>query len=476
MKVLYCSSEVQPFSKTGGLADVSGSLPKALNDLKIEIKVITPYYSVAKFGKIKPKLFKSLDLQIIDRIKTAHYYKLEKDGIEYIFIKCDDYFKRDGLYGYYDEAERFSFFCYAVLEIIPLLAFQPNIIHVNDWQTSLIPYLLDEVYRKKNKIYQRIKTLLSIHNLEYQGAFPIEANLLLPHQDDTTYIHFGKINYLKTGIMRASAINTVSNTYKEEIMTQRFGFTLDGALRSRISALYGITNGIDYNEYNPSADKIIFKTFDDKSFLEGKLFNKKELLRELAITGWDDKPLISFIGRLAHQKGIDLIEGIINNVIKDSDANIILVGSGDRDYEAYFDSLAAKHPTRIKVWIGFNNELARKVYAGSDLFLMPSEFEPCGLGQLIAMRYGTLPVVRETGGLADTVIPYNEFTAEGTGFSFTNYDNNEFKDSVFRALDLYNKNKDGFNELIVNAMTCDNSMPNMAQKYIDLYNQIKKGY
>ncbi|MDL2292739.1 glycogen synthase [Acholeplasma sp. OttesenSCG-928-E16] len=477
MKILFCSSEVSPFSKTGGLADVAGALPKALSKLGHDIRVITPLYNSVKLHYKKLKLVATRDLIIIDKIKTASYFEYKEDGVIYYFVQCDDYFKRDNLYDYYDEAERFSFFNYAILEGLPAFDFYPDIIHVNDWQTALVPYFLDELYRKKGKEYFKIKTLLTIHNLEYQGSFPMDANLLMPYQDDYTYVHFDRINFLKTGIMRASAINTVSKTYKDEIMTQKYGFGLDGSIRSRANQTYGIVNGIDYDIYNPAFDPIIIANYDANSFLEGKRKNKKALLDELDFPSSSlDKPLISFIGRLAHQKGIDLMINVLTDVIRNSDANFILIGSGNPQYENFFNELHLNYKERVKVWIGFNNELARKTYAASDLFLMPSEFEPCGLGQLIAMRYGTLPIVRETGGLLDTVLPYNEYTVSGTGFSFTHYEAYDFKDAIFRGIDLYHHNKNDFDELVYNSMIQDFSTDNMALDYQELYSIIKRGY
>ena len=474
MKIIFSTGEVHPFSKTGGLADVSAALPKAITKLGRDIKVITPLYSSCNNWLSEMKHLGGVDIQLGNFYQRADYYSLKYDGTEHIFVRNDHYFNRQTYYGHHDDAERYVFFDKAVLEFVRFSNFIPDIIHINDWQSGLIPYFLDDTYRKF-KEYKNIKTLLSIHNLEYQGSFDQSVDKLFNTKFNYTYIHFDRVNFLKTAIMRANAINTVSPNYRNEILTRFFGFTLDGALKSRENDLYGILNGIDYEVNDPQTDKYLVRNYNSNHFIMGKRANKKLVLEKLDLDGLVDAPLVSFIGRLARQKGIDLMKATFEEVIATSNATFVLIGTGDPEYEDYFRYLSSKYPKKVSAYIGFNNEIAHQVYAASDIFIMPSLFEPCGLGQLIAMRYGTLPVVRETGGLKDTVEPFNKFTGEGVGFSFANYNAHEFKDALERAIDLHNNNQVAWRTLIKRAMKQDHSLNRMAEEYLDLYRKILKG-
>ena len=475
MKILFSTGEVHPFSKTGGLADVSASLPKAITKLGHQIRVITPMYRSCKKWFDQMKYVGEVNVEMGNFHQYAKYYTLNHEGTDHIFVENNHYFDRETYYGHHDDAERYIFFSKAVLEYVKIAKFIPDILHINDWQNGLIPFFLDDKYRHI-KEYKNIKTLLSIHNLEYQGSFDQSVDKFFNTHFNYTYIHFERINFMKAAIMRADAIITVSPNYRNEILTRFFGFTLDGALKSRENSLYGILNGIDYDINNPQTDPVLARNYNSNHFIMGKRANKKMVLEKLGLKQSEkDAPLVSFIGRLARQKGIDLMKATLEEVIANSNANFVLVGSGDPEYENYFRYLENKYRGKVCGYVGFNNELAHQVYAASDIFMMPSLFEPCGLGQMIAMRYGALPVVRETGGLKDTVMPYNKYTNECVGFSFANYNAHEFKDAVERALDLYNNNQTAWREMVKRAMKKDHSLKRMALDYIDLYQKIIKG-
>jgi starch synthase len=469
MKILFASSEVFPFSKTGGLADMALFLPKSLKKIGHEVTVITPYYkNIAKHHKdMTYKGTKTIPMGGIETI--VHFYELIYQDMSFIFVQNMHYFERDHLYGYNDDAERFSCFSYSILEAIQLLDFYPNLLHLNDWQTGMVPYLLDEHYRQRNDGYFSIHTLLTIHNLEYQGSFDPYVARFFNTDFNYTYIHFDRVNFLKAGIERATKINTVSPTYRNEILTQEFGFTLDGALNFRKDDLVGILNGIDDQVFNPKTDHLIEFNYDKRNFFSMKKKNKEHILNHFNLDIDVDKPLVTYVGRLATQKGINLFTEILEEVIIYTDARFILMGSGNDSYESFFKYLSFKYPKRVSNFIGFNEELAHKLYAASDLFMMPSRFEPCGLGQLIAMRYGTLPIVRETGGLKDTVEPYNKYSDTGTGFTFRNYDAYELKEKLFESIQLYNDNLPIFKKLMKQAMDKDYSLKQMALSYENLY-------
>ncbi|MFU8793097.1 MAG: glycogen synthase [Acholeplasmataceae bacterium] len=472
MRILFCSSEAFPFSKTGGLADMALFLPKSLLQLDHSVQVITPYYpSVAHYHDQMQFIgYKTIRFGGLETI--VNYFELKYQGLSFIFVQNMHYFERDQLYGYSDDAERFACFSYAILEVLPLLEHYPSILHLNDWQTGMVPYLLDEHYRHRNQSYFSIHTLLTIHNLEYQGTFDTYVSRFFNTAFNYTYIHFDRVNFLKAGIERATLINTVSPSYRDEILTQDYGFSLDGALYKRKDDLVGVLNGIDDDVFNPKTDPHIVKTFDLRNVKSAKKSNKAYVLEKFGLSHDLDQPLIVYIGRLANQKGIHLMARILEEVITFSDARFILMGSGDHGYQEYFKQLTETYPDRVGNYIGFSETVAHQLYAASDLFMMPSRFEPCGLGQMIAMTYGSLPIVHETGGLKDTVIPYNRFTKEGTGFSFARYDAHDFKDKIFEAIDLYKNHPEDFYRLVKQAMKEDFSLKQMALSYEKIYQRI----
>jgi starch synthase len=469
MKILFCSSEAFPFSKTGGLADMALFLPKSLKKLGHEVRIITPYYKgISKYHK-EMKFIGATTIGMGGIETIVHYYEMVYQEISYIFVQNMHYFERDMLYGYNDDAERFTCFSYAILEGLKVFNYYPSILHLNDWQTGMIPYLLDEHYRHRNDGYFSIHTLLTIHNLEYQGSFDSYVSRFFNTDFNYTYIHFDRVNFLKSGIERATKINTVSPTYRNETLTSDFGFSLDGALSKRHHDYVGILNGIDEEVFNPETDHLIEEKYTKIKTKQGKLKNKEYILHHFDLDVNLKFPLVVYIGRLATQKGINLMTSSLEEVIEYSDARFILMGSGNDSYQDFFRYLSLKYPTKVANFIGFNEEIAHKLYAASDLFMMPSRFEPCGLGQLIAMKYGSLPVVRETGGLKDTVIPYNKFTTEGTGFSFSSYDPYDFKEKLFEGINLYNENPRVWNKLVKQAMSVDFSLNKMALEYEKLY-------
>ncbi len=469
VKVLFCSSEAFPFSKTGGLADMAFFLPKSLRQIGHDVRIITPYYSnINKFHK-DMKLLGSANIFLGGLETIVNYYELIYQNIPYIFVQNMHYFERDQLYGYSDDAERFACFCYAILEGLKVFDFYPNILHLNDWQTGMIPFLLDEHYREKNDDYFSIHTLLTIHNLEYQGSFDPFVSRFFNSNFNYTYMHFDRVNFLKAGIERATKINTVSPTYRNEILTSDYGFTLDGALDRRSNDFVGLLNGIDYQVFDPKTDHYLAAPFDLTDFKEGKKKNKEKILHHFDLDVDLKVPLVAYIGRLATQKGINLMTKTLEEVIENSDARFILMGSGNDSYQDFFKYLSYKYPKKVSDYIGFNEELAHQLYAASDIFMMPSRFEPCGLGQMIAMRYGSLPLVRETGGLKDTVTAYNQYTGEGTGFTFANYDAYEFKEKLFESINLFTSNKKAWQKMVKSAMSQDNSLNQMALGYEKIY-------
>ncbi len=471
LKIYYCSSEAYPFSKSGGLADVAAALPKTLLNHGHEIKVIIPLYKqnldlISKMEHLGSTSF------IMDNVNySADFYRIAYNDVDYILVRNDELFSRSKYYGYEDDPIRFVFFNYAILEFMAFSKFIPQVIHINDWQTSLIPYLLDSEYRIKYSEYKDIKTLLTIHNLEKQGSFPLETEKLLGHKN-FTYIHMDRLNFLKTGIMRANAINTVSESYKHEILTRFYGFDLQGPLKARQHQLFGILNGFDETLYNPIDSPYLVQTYDEHTFEIGKKYNKIDLLKQIGFQVNPDMPIISFINRLARQKGIDILMREIEHYLENKACYFIVLGKGEAIYESYFENLAKKYPDLVFYQNSFDIDLSHKVYAASDLFLLPSLFEPCGLNHMIAMKFGALPIVRDTGGLKDTVTSYNKFTGVGVGFSFKNNDPEELKDAIDQALYLYHHDKYTFNELIAQAMHVHHSMEKMAMQYEILYQKL----
>lgn len=468
MKILLCASEGAPFAKTGGLADVIGALPKALLEHKQDIRVVLPFYKRIKNQNVAYYQGYAY-VKIADRMEYAGIFHSIIDGVNFYFIDNERYFNRDGLYGYGDDGERFAFFDFAVLEMLKVINFFPDVIHCNDWQTGLIPFILKNNYHYYEE-YRRIKTVFSIHNIQYQGSFPLDICqiLFMPYSQSLEFDN--NINFMKTAICESTVVTTVSDTYKYETLTDQYGYRLNNILGTRYYDYYGLINGIDVKVFDPATDKHIPKNYDVSSFEKGKKACKTALLNEMCLSD-DGAPLFGLVSRLVEQKGFDLFEPIMDDVINYSNAKFIFMGNGDRKYEDYFRYLEGRYPNRFKCYIGYNESFAQKIYAASDIFLMPSKFEPCGLGQMIAMRYGTLPLVRETGGLKDSVIPYNQYTGDGTGFSFANFNAHELKDVMFLAMNTYN-DKVAWKSLIKNAMTADFSWNNSAKKYIELYKKI----
>lgn len=474
LKVLMVASEGVPFAKTGGLADVIGSLPKALFDKGIDVRVVMPLYqSISDSYKCNFKFIKNMTVSLGWRNQYLGIMEYKLDGIIYYFVDNEYYFKRENLYGYYDEAERFGYFCKAVLELLPEIGFQPDILHCHDWQTGMIPVLLEAQYRNRD-YYKNIRTLFTIHNLKFQGIFP--ASLLQEFFDlgpeyctEDKLEFYGNINFLKGGLVYSHLLNTVSPTYSYEVQSPFYGEKLEGVLSARANDFVGVLNGIDTEEYNPAKDPCIAYTYDCNN-LDGKRQNKRVLQESLGLEASDSIPVIGMISRLTDQKGFDLVAEVIHEIMK-LGVELVVLGTGEQRYEAMFNHLSEQYRGRISANIKFDNYLAHRIYAGSDLFLMPSLFEPCGLGQLIALRYGTIPIVRETGGLVDTVKSFNEYNSEGNGFSFRNYNAHDMLYTIERAVHFYH-NKDIWNSLIKKAMSCDYSWDASAKEYLKLYEKI----
>lgn len=474
MKVLIIASESHPFIKTGGLGDVIGALPHALKKLEVDVRVVMPNYRDIKVDLKKEfKFIKSFAVSVGWRVQHCGIFEYDYDGVKYYFIDNEYYFKRDGLYGYYDDGEKFAFFNRAVLDFIKEIDWKPEVLHCNDWQTGMIP-VLHKVEYIKNDFYKDMKTVFSIHNLFFKGAFSPDV---LPELFGYDYELFnngslelnGAVSFLKGALNYSDRISTVSKSYAEEIKTQQYGEGLDGLLRCRQDALSGIVNGIDYKEYNPKTDKFIFKQYSVEE-LENKSINKEELQRQLGLPVDKDIPMIGMISRLTNQKGCDLIINMLDGILQ-KDVQVVFLGTGDYLYERAFSEFEQRYKSKVRSNILFDNELAHKIYAASDMFLMPSLFEPCGLGQLIALRYGAVPIVRETGGLKDTIINYNEEKEAGNGFSFKNYNYGELMEQVEYALDVY-KNKDIWQSLLIRAMTSYNSWDKSAKEYKQLYKEL----
>lgn len=475
MQIVFASAECAPFVKTGGLGDVAGSLPAALVRAGAEVIVMVPKYATIKDEyKAQMEHFSDFYVSLGWRNEYCGLEKLEHDGVTYMFIDNERYFARDYPYGFFDDGERFAFFSKAITESLQHLpeGFECDILHCNDWQTALAPVFLREFYQGL-PLYDRVKTVFSIHNVAFQGQFSdtVMEDILgvahIPAAATQLRCDACSINYMLGALHYADAITTVSPTYAGEIQTPEFGEGLDGVLRERSYALQGILNGIDVAAFDPATDKRIAAnyTVDDRS---GKAVCKAKLQEELGLEVRDDRPLMVMVTRLTRQKGMDLVMYALDRILSGG-VQVAVLGTGDRDYEDGLRYFQDKYPGTMAARIEFDPALSQRMYAAADMFLMPSKFEPCGLSQIIAMRYGTLPIVRETGGLKDTVQPYNEFTGEGTGFSFTNFNGDEMGDAVFRAARLFWDNRDAWNQLVTQAMSQDFSWTRSADKYLDLY-------
>lgn len=475
MQIVFASAECAPFVKTGGLGDVAGSLPAALVRAGAEVIVMVPKYATIKDEyKAQMEHFSDFYVSLGWRNEYCGLEKLEHDGVTYMFIDNERYFARDYPYGFFDDGERFAFFSKAITESLQHLpvGFECDILHCNDWQTALAPVFLREFYQGL-PLYDRVKTVFSIHNVAFQGQFSdtVMEDILgvahIPAAASQLRCDACSVNYMLGALRYADAITTVSPTYAAEIQTPEFGEGLDGVLRERSYALQGILNGIDVAGFDPATDTRIAAnyTVEDRT---GKAVCKAKLQEELGLEVRDDRPLMVMVTRLTRQKGMDLVMYALDRILAGG-VQVAVLGTGDRDYEDGLRYFQHKYPGTMAARIEFDPALSQRMYAAADMFLMPSKFEPCGLSQIIAMRYGTLPIVRETGGLKDTVQPYNEFTGEGTGFSFSNFNGDEMGDAVFRAARLFWDNRDAWNQLVTQAMSQDFSWTRSADKYLDLY-------
>lgn len=476
MKILFAAAEAAPFIKTGGLADVIGALPKALRSAGHDVRVILPKY------RDMPAQYRD-GLQHLGEVIVPVGWRNQYCGVQYLvwedipvyFIDNEYYFGRDGVYGHWDDGERFAFLDRAVLEVLPLIDFAPDVLHCHDWHTAMIPLLLREHYQG-NEFYQNIRTVFTIHNLLYQGIFPygILGDLLsLPHHyfnvDGVEYN--GNVSFMKAGLVFADHVTTVSPTYAEEIKTTHYGYGLDGLLRSLGDRFSGIVNGIDTKLYNPVSDQQLAVRY--RSSLAKKRENKIQLQQELGLKQSADIPLIAMVTRLVEPKGLDLVTRMIDEWLHFDDVQFVILGTGDRAYEDWFREAEYRHPEKLSVQIKFNDGLSRRIYAGSDLFLMPSQFEPCGISQLLALRYGSIPVVRETGGLNDTVHSYNEFTGEGNGFTFHSFNAHDMLHTLRRGVSFY-KDEEHWKKIVSNALAGDYSWDVSADKYLDIYRRVSQ--
>ena len=473
LKVLIVSSEVSPYAKSGGLGDVAGSLPKALQAEGVDVRVVFPKYRTIKEEYLTScKYLTSFDVSLDWRTQKADIFTIRGDVPTYM-IGNDFYFGRAGYYGYGDDNERFSFFCKAAIEFLDFIDFVPDVIHTNDWQTGPICLYIKDVYSKIT-YFSKIKTLFTVHNLQYQGMFPKDT-LRMMGLDENYYFTNDKLEYynmasfMKAGLLYSDAISTVSTTYSYEVQTPQYGYGLDGVLRCRADKLFGIVNGIDYDLNNPATSKKIYANFDADN-MAGKAENKRQLQAELGLPQRDDVPVISIISRLADQKGINLVLQAAHELLS-KDVQLVILGTGEYHYENMFRDLAYRYPDKVSANILFDDTLAQKIYASSDMFLMPSLFEPCGLGQLFAMSYGTVPITRTTGGLVDTVHHFDPETGEGNGFQFQDYDAGGLMWAINNALTVY-ADKELWNKVVQNAIRTRFSWADSAKKYIELYKSL----
>lgn len=471
MKVLYVTSEAQPFAASGGLAEVSGSLPHALRQRLIGCRIVMPFYDeIAQEYKDQMRFITSFSVPVSWRRQYCGIFELRHNGVIYYFLDNQYYFKRQGMYGHYDDAERFAFFSRAALEMLPYIDFKPNIIHCNDWQTALVPTYYNLFY-SQNGWYKGIKTIFTIHNIQYQGKYGpelYEEVLGIPPQSRSILDCDGCINYMKGAIESANRVTTVSPSYSWEIRDPWFSHGLDPILNARAWKIRGILNGIDTTSYNPATDKQIYVNYNTND-LTGKAENKRKLQERLGLEQNAEVPVIAMVTRLVSHKGLDLVKQALDQLMREEYVQFVILGSGDWEYESFFRSMQDKYPGRLCSCHGFVPELSRKIYAGADMFLMPSKSEPCGLSQMIALRYGTVPIVREVGGLRDSI--QDSGTGEGNGFTFKNYDAMDMLGAIRRAIAGYWQH-DGWEVLIKRAMSCDNSWARSATEYINLYREV----
>lgn len=473
MRVLYASSEAYPFAMSGGLADVAGALPKALRNRLVGCRVVMPLYdTIPQEMRNEMRFIKSITVPVAWRNQYCGIFEARVGKVIYYFIDNEYYFKRGALYGFYDDAERFTFFSRAILEMLKHIDFKPDIIHCNDWQTAMTP-VFQTLYYSQDPFYSGIKTLFTIHNIQYQGKYGKELieDVLGISGENTRFVEYEDcVNLMKGGIECANAVSTVSPSYAGEILTPWFSHGLDTILKEREWKLSGIINGIDTEVYNPETDNLIYKNYSAQNF-SAKAVNKAKLQDEMHLPVRDDVPLISMVTRLVAHKGLDLVKHVFEDMLK-QDVQFCILGSGEEEYENFFHDMQQRYPEKFSFTTGFIPSLAHKIYAGSDIFLMPSKSEPCGLSQMVALRYGTIPVIRRTGGLKDTIT--DSGLGEGNGFTFDDYNAHDMAHAVWRAVEGY-RNREGWNQLVTRAMKCDNSWGASANQYIKLYKSILNG-
>ena len=473
MKVLFASSEALPFMASGGLGDVAGSLPHALRKRLIGCRVVMPMYdTIRQELKDKMKFITHISVPVAWRRQYCGIFEAKHNGVIYYLLDNQYYFKRNTIYGHYDDAERFAFFSRAILEIIPHIDFKPDIIHCNDWQTALTPVYYSAMYANSPG-YENIKTIFTIHNIQYQGIYGMELlqDVLGIPADKTSLLEYdGCVNFMKGAIECADKVTTVSPSYANEILDPWYSHGLDSILNERRYKLNGILNGIDTVGYDPETDKDIKANYSaaDPS---GKKKDKEELQKLMNLPVKPNVPIVGMVTRLVSHKGLDLVKGILDELLSKAEMQLVVLGSGDYEYESYFRWIAEKYPDKVGLRLGFVPDLARKIYAGADMFLMPSKSEPCGLSQMVALRYGTIPIVRETGGLRDSITDCGD--GKGNGFTFKSYNAHDMLDAIYRALTLY-YNGD-WNELVLRALNCDFSWGRSANAYIRLYKELLKG-
>ncbi len=474
MKVLYAASEALPFIASGGLADVAGSLPQALRKRLIGARVVMPLYdSIRQELKDTMTFITHISVPVAWRRQYCGIFEARHNGVIYYLLDNQYYFKRDRIYGHYDDAERFAFFARAVLEIIPHIGFKPDIIHCNDWQTAMTPVYYSTMYADQPG-WENIKTVFTIHNIQYQGVYGMELiGDVLGLQPGTEHIveYNGCVNLMKGAIETANVVTTVSPSYANEILDPWFSHGLDNILAQRRFKLSGILNGIDVENYNPETDKDVFANYSATDF-SAKAVNKAELQKMFNLPENPRTPVVGLVTRLVSHKGLDLIKVILDELLATTDIQFVVLGSGDWQYEEFFREMAGRYPNQLGLRIGFVPDLARKIYAGSDMFLMPSKSEPCGLSQMVALRYGSIPIVRETGGLKDTITDSGD--NEGNGFTFARYNAHDMLYTIRRAVEGY-QNEEGWNVLVKRAMECNNSWNRSANEYIRLYKAVIKG-
>lgn len=473
MNILFATSEAVPLAKTGGLADVTGALPKALKQRGVDARVVLPKYAEIKAEYTEQfERIAEFTVGVGWRLQYCGLLKAEIDGVIYYLIDNEFYFKRKGLYGYGDDAERFVFFCLAVMEAARYMEFHPDIVHCHDWQTGLIPFLL-KTKHALDPAWAYAKSVFTIHNLKYQGLFAIDLLKDLIGVGDDMFqagsLEFhGAGSCMKGGLLYGDKLTTVSGSYAEEIQTEYYGERLDSLLRYRSGDLIGIVNGIDDEMFDPMNDPAIIAPY--RNSLARKRRNKLELQLELGLPQSETVPLVGIVSRLVEQKGFDLIAATFDELLEE-DIQFVILGSGEERYERFLQDAVRRHPGKVAVWLGYDDGLARRIYAGSDMFAMPSQFEPCGLSQLLALRYRSVPIVRETGGLKDTVQAYNEYTGEGNGFSFTHYNAHDYMNTVRRAVTFYH-NEEAWKQIVENGAKDDLSWNRSAKAYISVYSEL----